>query len=674
MFKTLEIYMKNLALVLILLSIISCQSEKQLLQLPSIFSDNLVLQQNEDVKIWGKYKPGEKISVTGSWNQKSETTVDESGNWLLSLQTPSAGGPYSLNIITADTSLQFNNVLIGEVWLCSGQSNMEMPLKGWPPRDLIENSETEINNSANNQIRMITVPRFASLFEEENFNGEWKECNPVTAADFSATAYFFGKKLYEELNIPIGLIHSSWGGTPAESWTKAIDLSQLNDFKTIVSDLEKSRKNYKKLIEWKNSFPVYSLENKPDETRWENLDFGDSLLSKKDFNDSRWETMKVPSNWNNTELAHFDGVVWFRKIVDIPEKWRGEELLLELGPIDDMDVTYVNGVKVGANEKSGLWQLPRKYSVPAELTSEKELVISVRVLDNMGGGGMYGKAVTLKPVNSKKSISLAGEWKYLPVAEYGNFEFVVYGFEKDVFANRPELPLPLSQHTPSALFNAMINPLVPYTIKGAIWYQGESNSSRASQYIELFPKMINSWRKAWNQGDFPFYFVQIAPFDYGNIESQYLREAQFKTLSVENTGMAVTLDIGNFKNIHPGNKKDVGERLARWALNKDYKKNIVPSGPIYRSSQIVNNQVILYFDYADGLNIKKINGKNNFKISGDGKYYFDAIVQINNSNLIVHHPKVKKPVSIRYAFSNFGGATLFNGAGLPATSFRTDNF
>jgi sialate O-acetylesterase len=388
--------------------------------------------------------------------------------------------------------------------------------------------------------------------------------------------------------------------------------------------------------------------------------------------------MNLPTLWESTEVGNLDGVVWFRKKIEIPESWKSKNLVLELGPIDDMDITFVNDVKVGSYEKDGFWQTDRVYNVLGKLITSNEITIAVRVMDTQGGGGIYGKKDKLKihPVNSDEGISLSGKWKYLPVAEYRFQKFYVFGADKNDYFSRPKMKIDLSAYTPTTLYNGMIHPLIPYSLKGIIWYQGEANTGKPEQYATLFPLMIKNWREDWGLGDFPFYFVQIAPYDYGDqTHSEVLRESQLKTLSVPKTGMVVTLDIGNPENIHPADKKDVGERLARWALAKNYKKNVFYSGPLYQSMKIENDKIILSFQYADeGLVLKELNGENNFIIADVDKVFKKASVKIDGAKLIVFNDEINNPVSVRYCWSNTDEATLFNKEGLPASSFRTDDW
>lgn len=669
--------MKFISLLFVFTLLIFPQGRNPI-EIPAVFSDNMVLQQNTEVNFWGKAEPGFQINITGSWGSSVNTVVNATGTFNAKLKTPVAGGPYQVYLQIGDTTVIYKNVLIGEVWICSGQSNMEMPLMGWPPNDLIQGSDEAIKNAENKNIRLFTVARAISNEEEFNCIGTWDELTPKTAAGFSATAFFFGEKLYEELKIPIGLIHSSWGGTPAEAWTSSRYLKSMNDFTNILNEIEKSKDELKNYNKWLESHRIIDFKNLKSEKKWQDLSFEDEKCSEVDFDDSNWKLMNLPVLWESTEVGNFDGAIWFRKSIEIPDEWKNQDLILSLGPIDDMDRTFINGELIGKYEDEGFWQTDRVYKIPKELVKSNKVVIAVRVIDNQGGGGIWGTKdkMTIHPENMEKVISLAGDWKYLPVAEYRAQRFYVFGCTKNDFYEKPKMKIDISAYTPTTLYNAMIHPLIPYNIAGAIWYQGESNAGNPKQYETLFPLMIMNWRSDWNEGDFPFYFVQIAPYDYGEqTHSELLREAQLKTLSLKNTGMAVTLDIGNPKNIHPGNKKDVGERLALWALAKNYNKKKCFSGPIYKSMKIQNDKIILTFDYAkSGLVIKDPNVENNFIIAGKDKVFKKAKVKIEGDKLIISNDEIKNPVAVRYAFTNISEGTLFNKEGLPASSFRTDSW
>ena len=656
---------------------ISLMSEPRQIELPSLFSDNMVLQQNELVPFWGKGEPGSTITISTGWNESASVICENDSNWNVKIHTPAAGGPFEIVIQQDDANITLKNVMIGEVWLCSGQSNMEMPLGGWPPNDLINNSTEEIKNANYPGIRMFTVTRSISMLPKDDCVGQWSICSPNTAPNFSATAFFFGKKLFKELNVPVGLIHSSWGGTPAEAWTSKKHLKNMEEFLSTLKAIEHSLPALEKLNSWLEAFPRINMADKSGEDTWKNLEFDDIECPNSDYDDSKWLDMTLPILWERTDVKEFDGVVWFRKKIEIPGSWIGKEMQISLGPIDDYDRTYVNGSLVGAIEVDGNYQTNRIYDIPVSINNSNEVCIAVRVMDNRGGGGIYGKAdlmkLTLK--SSDENIAISGLWKYLPVAEFRSNSFFVFGPKNQIFKKRPELPIEVTASTPTTLYNGMIAPLIPYSIKGAIWYQGEANVDRPEQYEILFPEMITNWREDWDY-DFPFYFVQIAPYNYGeNSPSEYLRDAQRKTLSLKNTGMVVTIDIGNNNNIHPANKKDVGDRLAFWALSKDYDKNIIPSGPLYKSMEVTGDKIVLTFDYTgDGLELKSADKNSEFLIAGQDKVFKPATVEIKNNKLIVYNKDISEPAAVRYSWSNTSGATLFNKNGLPASSFRTDDW
>lgn len=671
--------LKPLGFLLVAFLFMSCAGAKvdsPGLKLPSIFSDNMVLQQNFDVAVWGSAQAGQEVNITTSWGGSVTTSANNEGKWSGKIKTPAAGGPYELKVVCGVDSIRYKNILMGEVWLCSGQSNMEMPLGGWPPNDTIFTAANQIPNANYPNLRFFTVERTTSISPEEDCKGSWSLCTPATASTFSATAFFFGKKLMTDLNVPIGLIHSSWGGSPIEAWMGAEPLSNFPEYAEYIKGMENYKEESERLKTWLAKLPQIDMNGKSGTNIWENLDFGDATMSNLNFDDSNWPTTDMPADWSIFGFGNFDGVIWFRTKIDIPDNWMNRELTLSLGPIDDMDVTFVNGSRVGGYETGGHWQTERNYLIPAKLVNSKSLLIAVRVLDNMQGGGMYGRVESfqLRLNGTTESISIAGKWRYLPVAEYKNSIFYLYSGNNFDFTSRPKVTSEVTSNSPTTLFNAMINPIVPFKIRGAIWYQGESNTYNPDRYKELFPLMVENWRNLWGD-QFSFYFTQIAPYRYNEgTNSQFLREAQFLSMSIPKSGMAVTLDIGNPLNIHPGNKKDVGERLALWALLKDYNKNISHSGPVYKSFSTDRSEIILSFDHSDGLILKPLAGKFNFQIAGDDKIFYEATAVVNGTNIIVSSPKVKSPVAVRYCWSDTAEATLFNGAGLPASSFRTDKW
>ncbi len=622
--------------------------KEMMLKLPSVFADNMVLQQKAEDAIWGWATPGQKIVVKGSWSEDAvaATQTDKQGHWKLHLKTPKAGGPFRVTVSGKD-SIVLHNVMIGEVWICSGQSNMEMPVKGWEGARVL-NAEKEIKAADYPDIRLFKVQRKIAFEPQENSIGSWSECSPETVADFSATAYFFGKQLYEKLQVPVGLIETCWGGTVAEAWTSKEALEDLGDFDDLLTKIDSLKLHVKEMKAKQKAYTEDWNRHK------------DRILKKYatvDYDAHQWEKMNLPTYWENAGHPGLDGNIWYRKAVDIPKSWVGKALQLDLGPIDDNDITWFNGQKVGSTEG---WQVERLYSIPGKLVKEGKNVIAVRVTDINGNGGIYGDSRELKIYPSKQSsdqsIGLAGNWKFkIGLRKHEN-----------AMVNNPNLP--------TVLHNGMIHPLIPFGIRGAIWYQGESNVGRAKQYSKLFPTMINDWRQKWGEGAFPFYFVQIAPYPYGGsgMKGAALRDAQRKALDVPHTGMAVTLDIGDTTNIHPANKEEVGRRLSLWALHKTYGyKNIVYSGPLYDKMKIKGAKVILSFKHTDGGLTAKGGKLDHFEIAGKNGQFVPAKAAIKGRKVIVQSDRVSHPKAVRYGWRDTAVPHLFNKAGLPASSFST---
>jgi len=620
----------------------------------------MVLQQNTTVPLWGYAPYGQEISVTPSWSKtRNSVFADKNGKWIVNIKTPEAGGPYRIRFQDEEgLNITIRNVKIGEVWLCSGQSNMEMPLAGWDGQPVL-NSEETISDANYTDIRLFTVKRNTSDFPIEDCEGKWEVCTPEVAGKFSAVGYFFGLDLYKKLNVPIGLIHSSWGGTPAEAWTNKNELEVFDFYKNNMSEISPTDHQDKlrsihaeKMLEW---------------TMSEGYDVPENNWMRDNIKEKRWEDFSIPGLWAGSIYNNLQGIVWFRKHVSIPRTWNGKDLTLELGPIDEMDVTWFNGKIVGEHWNISDWTVNRKYNVPGSMVRAGDNTIVVRVINTSGAGGIYGENDELKIYmtdDPDNFISLSGQWKSKPEKEIS--------FENPA----PYCDNCSDYQLPTVLYNAMINPIIPYGIKGAIWYQGESNRNAPYRYRKLFPVMINSWRKNWNQGDFPFYYVQIAPYKYGPGEnSAIVRESQLMSLSVPNTGMAVTMDIGDLVFIHPPDKQTVGKRLALWALSKDYGfKNITYSGPVYKEMKIIKKTIKLNFDYAEnGLDSKGMK-LIHFQIAGENRKFYDAEAIISGNTVIVSSRKVKKPVAVRYAWSDTAQPNLFNKSGLPASSFRTDNW
>ncbi len=668
--------MKSLFFLLLFCGLAGCIPPEQDLALSPLFSDHMVLQRETSVAFWGTATPGSMVTVMGSWGRLAKVEAAADGQWHVALDTEEAGGPYEVEIFAGIRTVKYVDVMLGEVWLASGQSNMEMPLAGWPPNDPILNSAEEIENADYPGIRMFTVTKNISEVPLETMEGNWAMASPETAGSFSATAYFFARRIHTELGVPVGIIHTSWGGTPAEAWTSASHLSELEDFDEALESMASNKAEREALNTWLNERKQITVPDAPDETRWANLDFDDAALASRAHVHTAWPQMDLPMQWENAELGQFDGAVWYRRTIDIPEAWTGQSLTLELGPIDDMDQAYFAGQRVGATEVQGMWQAPRIYAVPDSIVEAGPQTIALRVVDTGGGGGLGGQLdqMRLYPASEPdRALALAGAWSYLPVAEFAQDRFFVFGPTPEHFASRPQLKMPFNQHTPTVLYNAMIVPVVPYTIKGAIWYQGESNVGRAEQYRRLFPKMIESWRAVWDLGDFPFYFVQIAPYRYADParpESAELREAQRLSQATPNTGMVVTLDVGNVDNIHPGNKQAVGQRLAGWALVQTYgQSGLMHTGPQVDALTVEGRRATVQFRRIGKGLMAKTEPLTGFEIAGSDGQFVPGEAVIEGDAVVVTSSQVRHPAAVRYAWTNGAEATLFNADGLPASSF-----
>lgn len=662
---------KKYWVIIVFVMLFSCKKEKTEIYLPALFSNHMVLQQKVEAPIWGRGTPGSDIQISTSWNEFKTVTVDKKGDWTVKIETPKAGGPYTITLQSGKTIKMIDDVYIGEVWLASGQSNMEMPVKGWGKDMPIDNSTHEIETSENPEIRMFTVKKEMSFMPKKDCAGEWKVAKPENTGDFSATAYFFAKNLYKKLKIPIGIIHSSWGGTPAEAWTSKKFITNVEGFENTEKQIDKAKVGHRKMEEWLKDIKGVSFDDGIEsEFKDEKNDRQYIALS---FNDESWKKMDLPAYWETRQLKSFDGIVWFRKKFNIPEGTNLKNLKLYLGKIDDMDDTFINGKKVGGILKTGFWDKERLYPIDEHVLHYGKNIISIKVIDNYGGGGIYGNK-KIGIINSKKDtlINLSGKWKFYPVSLINKRN--IYDFnENSSFNNMPESDIMLNPHFPTVLYNGMIAPIIPFTIKGAIWYQGESNVGRAKQYEALFPAMIHNWRSDWGNGDFPFYYVQIAPFNYNNgspLSAAELRNAQFLTMKEKNVGMVVTTDIGDINNIHPSNKQDVGKRLALWALKNDYGINsIISSGPLYKNAKFDKTKAIISFtSIGKGL---KYNGEelNSFEIAGKDSVFYDANAVIEGCKVIVSCRKVREPKFVRYGWKNDSESNLFNSAGLPAFPF-----
>lgn len=622
------------------------------LRLPRLISNGMILQRNAKVKIWGWASPGETVTV--DFIEKSYSTVtNPEGRWEVMLEELQAGGPYSMEI-KAHTSITVKDILIGDVWICSGQSNMVIPME----RVKII-YEDEIANCENTAVRQFVVPdRYDFNTPQEDLEGgSWESASTDTILQFTAVGYFFAKSLFEKYHIPIGLIRNSVGGTPVEAWISEDELKKFPGNIEVIEQLREPgyidsvmKKEQADINNWFNSL------NQNDK----GLINGEPVWADPNCDASNWSTMNLPALWSEEGLVDFKGAVWFRKEVEVPASMAGKPAKLYIGTIVDSDTAYVNGTFVGA---TGYQYPPRRYEIPAGLLKPGKNVITLRVISN-NGSGEFIKEKTYKLFTEDEAINLEGAWQY------------------KIGAQTPESlpPTTFFQYKPTGLFNGMLAPLLNYSMKGVIWYQGESNTGEPKGYKEKFSTLIEDWRQRWQQGAFPFLYVQLANFMEAKIqpsESNWaeLRDEQRRALDVPNTGMAVIIDAGEWNDLHPLNKKAVGERLALWAEKLAYgEKEIVSSGPIYKSMKVEGNRIIIDFESVGGGLIAKDGDKLlHFAIAGSDNKFVWADAVIEDDKVVVWNEEVPNPVAVRYAWAdNPQGANLYNKEGLPASPFTTE--
>ena len=626
------------------------------LRLHPLFSDHAVLQSNADLPVKGWADPGAAVTVSASWGASPVTaTAGADGRWTAVVKAPGPGGPHSLTVESGGQKVESTDLLSGEVWLCGGQSNMQWGLRS--SRD----GGAAVQAANHPRMRFFQVPMVPSATPVESVNAGWKVFTPETAGGFSAVAYFFARKIQAETDLPVGLIGSYWGGTRVEPW---IDESTLL-----------KRAEYAPLVDALNAVRATSSGRTSAELEAEHRRHMVELLSaadpgfkagwaKPETDASEWKSTQGPVNFTQIGLDAFDGVVWCRKTIVLPSEAAGKPGRLQAGSIDDRDLTWVNGAEVGAMLADGKWDQKRNYAIPAGVLKAGTNVVVHLILDTSGQGGMNWQGGAARIECDGAKYPLEGEWK------------VRTGVPMSALPELPKAPAGVNQGTPAALFMGMIQPVAGYPLRGFLWYQGESNVGDHDNYARRFPDLIQSWRNTWSNADLPFYYVQIAPYHYkGANKSPFLRDVQRQSLSVPNTGMAVTTDIGDPKDIHPTNKLDVGERLARWALRDQYgKAGIVVSGPLYDAMRVEGGAVRISFKHTDGGLTARGGPPSHFLIAGRDRVFKPAEAAIDGDTLRVYNPEIAAPVAVRFGWSDDAEPNLFNGAGLPASPFRTDDW
>ncbi|MBQ6162645.1 MAG: 9-O-acetylesterase [Prevotella sp.] len=647
--------------ILMLLAVATTVSATVKLQ--PLFTSNMVLQQQTGAPIWGEAQPGKNVIVTTSWdNVTYQATADSNGKWLVKVYTPKAGGPYKITI-SDGKMVVLDNVMIGEVWICSGQSNMEMMMND------IKNAKEEIANATNHpNMRLLKVLRATSREPMTTFEADgngWQVSSPEWAKEFSAVAYFFGRELEKYRDVPVGLIETCWGGTDAKAWTSHDFIEQMPDFYHEANNLDSVFHAYKDLDDvYRNDWQRWFERVEPLETKQQSSMNGNILTwTAPEYDDTAWFDVSLPGLSEEPQLVNYDGIYWLRKHFNVPARWRGKALKINLGMVDDHDQTFFNGKKIG--HSVGVRTI-RSYDVPASEVKSGKATIALRILDGGGATGVYGFKGHLSVSCGKDTLLLDGTWKgctsatidQLPKTPSGQISYV---------------------NISTLLYNAMLAPLIPYAMRGAIWYQGEENAPRAYQYRDLLPIMIRDWRDKWKT-DFPFYIVQLANYmprlDEPN-ESDWaeLREAQAMTTRLENTAMSCTIDIGEADDIHPKNKQEVGRRLGLLARALTYGEKIAYSGPIYEGYRIEGNRIRLHFSHTTG-GLKPSSGRQlkGFAIAGADHKFHWAYAYVDGNDIVVTDQKVPVPVAVRYGWANNPDCNVVNGEGLPMFPFRTDDW
>lgn len=636
--------MKRFLALTLCLSVASVTQSQ--VKLPRLIRDSMILQRDINLNIWGWAAANEKISLRFN-NKTYKTSADKNGDWQIKLPPTPAGGPYTMDI----NKIIIKDILFGDVWFCSGQSNMVHQMN---IHDV--SLAKDIAEANYPQIRQFWIPTVTNVqaAEKDYPTSYWKPAVGEDVRPFSVLAYFFAKKIYDRYRVPIGIINSSVGGPPIEAW---ISEEGLKDYPSIIATIAKNKDTA-----YTNSFnrrPASPSNRPADKGLSENIKWYDANYVPKN-----WRNINVPGYWEDQGLKDLNGVVWYRKEIEVPASMTGKAARIFLGRIVDTDELYINGKRVG----NTTYQYPqRRYHLPTDILKPGKNIVVVRVTNNFGKGGF----VPDKPYcvfAGNDTIDLKGTWQYKVGAAYVPARGG--GGGGSGFS---------AQNEPTALYNAMVAPAVRYAIKGICWYQGEANTGRAQEYDELQAAMVSDWRKKWNLGVLPFLYVQLPNFmDYNYLPSEsnwaMLRESQLKALSVPNTAMAVTIDLGEWNDLHPDNKKDIGIRLSLAAMKLAYNENLEYSGPLYQSAAIDGNRIIVSFTHTgSGLTTNDGELPSEFAIAGEDKKFVWAKTKIEGDKVVVWSEEITNPKYVRYAWAdNPAFPNLYNKEGLPASPFRTD--
>jgi sialate O-acetylesterase len=644
------------------------------MKLSAMFSDHAVLQQGKALPIWGWTKPRLLVRVQVDGKLVALTQAERDGRFVARMPAMAAGGPHELTVTTNDPreGAIVRDVLVGEVWLCSGQSNMQ-----WTMEMLGDPWQRDIDEANWPRLRSLNIPRWTLPGRQSDVDADWAVCTPQTAREFTAVGFYFARKLQSVLDVPIGLINASWGGTRIEAWISresAMEDAELRHDTECWDALMRSEEFWRQPIlgQGEGTMPDSSVAG----YRADPPNTGEAQgWASPVFDDLHWGEMRLPRAWQSAGHP-FSGVFWFRKTVEIPPAWAGRELLLSIGAVDKCDVTYFNGEMVGKTGGSfdvTCWDVPRSYRVPGRLVQGGKAVIAVRVYSFVYQGGMIGPVTKIKlqladEGQSSEAIALAGEWRYAVEHDFGLVQPI---------ALRPG---PNTPNAPGALFDNAIAPVSPYALRGALWYQGESNAEpNGSSYGRMLATLIRDWRHVFGQGDFPFLTVQLANFgppEAFNENSTWarVREGQMQSLALPQTGLAVAVDVGEAEDVHARNKQAVGERLARWALVRTYEcEDGVSGGPLFAGATIESGGIRVRFQQVGGGLEARGGALRTFVICGSDRRFVPAAAVIQGKTVWVSSAQVKEPVAVRYAWANNpDGANLYNRAGYPASPFRTD--
>jgi sialate O-acetylesterase len=617
-----------------------------------IVGDHAVLQRLQPIYFQGYAPPGAKV-IAQLGNQKVETDTSPDGSWSAKFQPLPAGGPYTFTATSAGKSISIKDLLVGELWLAAGQSNME-----WPVAKSLESDE--MRKLISPQIRLFRVKQVSSDTPQDEVKGDWSVGTPKNCNRWSGIATSFAVDMQKRLGVPVGIIQSTWGGTRIEAWMSTRSLNRIPVLEPLIREYRSGLEGFEERLEnWKAEVSHWDAQNEKKDPGNEGFSRG---YAKADFDDRNWNDVSLPGAWELEEGREIDGGIWYRKSFELPTEWQNKALRLRLGFVGTDDQTYVNGLKVGATSNKDRL---RSYFVGPGVLRQGKNEIAVRVWNRAGEGGILGPTLDIGPIDQDTTLSLVGQWKF-------KVETLIEVSDKE-FEARPVRPMgPGDRNALAGPYNGMISPLQKLPIRGVLWYQGESNTDRPDLYGVTFKAMIESWRKDWQQPKLPFLYVQLPSFQVkdpalkGRNTWARIRLGQDKGLDLNDTGMVVTTDLSDPTTIHSPKKREVGARLFRLALTKVYGKPVQSNFPSASSFKNVNGEIRIAFQNTYGS--LSSTGKGFELLGGDGKWY-PAQSRTEGTNIKVFSPAVSSPKGVRYNFDDVPSGDLRNAAGLPAGAF-----